>query len=64
METFAATLKTSDLVNELLNRGWLFTARIKPLSSIVVSDPDTGETFEQKGPATMLIVPDEVMNLY
>lgn len=64
MQRYAETLKTSELVSELRSRGWIKTADVKAGESVVVYDPDTGENFEQEGPAVVLVVSEEIMRLY
>jgi hypothetical protein len=64
MTTYAETLKTSELVNEIRRRGWVKTADIKAGESVTVSDPETGDHFEQDGPAVVLVISEEIMQLY
>lgn len=64
MTTYAETLKTSELVAELKRRGFVKTADIAAGESVVVYEPKTDDSFEEEGPATILVIPEEVMRLW
>ena len=64
MTTYAETLKTSELVNELRRRGWVKSAEVKAGETIDVIDRETGEGFEETGPSIILVVSEDVLQFW
>ena len=64
MTTYANTLKTSELIAELRNRGFVKTVDVKHGETVRIEDESTGEFFEESGPSVILAIPQEIFDFW
>lgn len=64
MTTYANTLKTSELVAELRNRGFVKTVDVKHGEVVRIEDQGSGEFFDESGPSVILAIPQEVFEFW
>lgn len=63
MTTYANTLKTSDLIAELRNRGFVKTVDVKHGETVRIEDSN-GDFFEETGPSVILAIPQEIFDFW
>ena len=64
MTTYANTLKTSELIAELRNRGFVKTVDVKHGETVRIQDEQSGDFFEETGPSVILAIPQEIFDFW